>query len=55
MAYIIVIALFRLESGHVIVIGIVDSNSVAMGKGSVARTVVRIFTALVNVRVGIAV
>ena len=47
-SYVIVIILSRLEPNHVIMIGIVETNSIAVVVESAAGAIVSIFTALVN-------
>jgi hypothetical protein len=53
--YIVVVVISRLKSLQVIILGIVNTKSVSQVKEGLARTVISIFTALVNMRMGVAV
>ena len=54
-AHVVVVVILGFKSLQIIILGIVDSESIAQIEECVARAVVGVFTALVNVGVGIAV
>ena len=54
-AHVVVVVILGFESLQIIILGIVDSESIAQIEECVARAVVGVFTTLVNVGVGIAV